>query len=263
MLRRFRIPAILAVALLVSQRAMLAQTVHPWEVFEVTLEASAEYANPYVEGLPDGGAPLVQAVFTGASGASRGMRYSVAGFWDGGKTWKVRFAPPAAGEWTWSTTSKDLGLNSAKGKLQAAEWSEADKQANPARRGFVRVAKTGEWVGDTWWNWSKRGIKLDSFQRLADDRAEKGFTVGQIFFAGNDGLLNRTYDLPNVEQIRNVEQFIAYANSRESPSGFIPGGAGSASTRGSRKTRCAAGGAMSFIAWEPITSSGCWLASTT
>lgn len=69
-------------------------------------------------------------------------------------------------------------------------------------------------MGDTWWNWSKRGIKFESFRRLADDRAAKGFTVGQIFFTGNDGLLNRTYDLPDVEQIRRVEQFIAYANSK-------------------------------------------------
>ena len=229
MLRRFTIPVVLAVAFLAPKPVLLAQTAHPWEVFESTMEASNEQANPYVEGLPDGGAPLVQAVFIGTSGLSRGMRYSVAGFWDGGKTWKVRFAPPATGEWNWSTSSKDPGLNGVKGKFQAAEWSEGDKQANPARRGFVRVANTGEragryfeysdgtpflWVGDTWWNWSKRGIKFESFQRLADDRAVKGFTVGQIFFAGNDGLLNRTYDLPNVEQIRGVEQFIAYANSK-------------------------------------------------
>jgi hypothetical protein len=40
-------------------------------------------------------------------------------------------------------------------------------------------------IGDTWWNWSKRGIQFSSFQKLADDRSAEGFTVVQIFFAGN------------------------------------------------------------------------------
>jgi hypothetical protein len=38
--------------------------------------------------------------------------------------------------------------------------------------------------------------------------------VGQIFFAGNNRLLNRTYNSPNLEQIRKVEEMIAYANSK-------------------------------------------------
>ena len=69
------------------------------------------------------------------------------------------------------------------------------------------------WIGDTWWNWTKRGIQFGSFQKLADDRAAKGFTVGQVFFSPN-GLLNRAYDSPNLEQIRKVEAMIAYANSK-------------------------------------------------
>ena len=69
------------------------------------------------------------------------------------------------------------------------------------------------WNGETWWNWTKRGIRFRSFQKLADDRSAKGFTVGQVFFSPN-GLLNRTYDSPNLEQIRKAEEMIAYANSK-------------------------------------------------
>ena len=47
----------------------------------------------------------------------------------------------------------------------------------------------------------------------ADDRAAKGFTVGQVFFSPN-GLLNRSYDSPDLEEIRNAEAMIAYANKR-------------------------------------------------
>lgn len=221
-----RLAAILLAAWAVAP-ASGTPSLHPWEVAELTFEARREYANAYVEGLPDRSTPLAQVTFTGTSGAAQGMRYRVAMFWDGGRTWKVRFAPPAAGEWTWTTASADPGLDAVNGMLEVEEWSEADKQANPARRGFVQVCRQGPragryfeyadgtpflWVGDTWWNWTKPGIEFSSFQKLADDRAAKGFTVGQLFFAGNSGLLGRGYDTPNLEQIRAVEAMIAYAN---------------------------------------------------
>jgi len=225
MRRRSAMFLIFSAALLWMLPLFAAAPVRTWEVYEITLQAAQDYANPYVEGFPDRAAPLLRADFSGPEG----RRLTLAGFWDGERTWKVRFAPPAPGAWSWQTISKDPGLNAARGTLECAAWSEAEKQANPARRGFIRVAASGPrpgrhfeyadgtpflWIGDTWWNWSKRGIRFESFQKLADDRAAKGFTVGQIFFAGNDGLLNRTYDSPDLEQIRNVERFIAYANQK-------------------------------------------------
>lgn len=59
-------------------------------------------------------------------------------------------------------------------------------------------------------------------------RFAKGFTVGQMFFAGNNGLLNRTYDSPNLEQIRKVEEMTFTPTARGSRCGFIPGGVGNA-----------------------------------
>jgi hypothetical protein len=202
-----------------------ATPVRPWEVYEIRLEAARDYDNPYVEGFPDGAEALLRAEFRGPGGQS----ITLNGFWDGDRTWKVRFAPPAPGAWSWQTRSRDGGLNGSRGTLECREWTEAEKQANPARRGFIRVAAGGPrqgryfeyadgtpflWIGDTWWNWSKRGIRFETFQKLADDRAAKGFTVGQIFFAGNDGLLNKTYDSPDLEQIRHVERLISYANQK-------------------------------------------------
>ena len=97
-------------------RAQPTHPTHPWEVVEITLEASGEHTNAYVQDLPDRGAPLAQVTFTGTSGAARDMRYTLAAFWDGGKTWTARFAPPAPGEWSWSSASKDPGLAAATGK---------------------------------------------------------------------------------------------------------------------------------------------------
>jgi hypothetical protein len=64
------------------------QTVGQWEVFEMSLTARSAYANAYVDGLPASGQPLVQVTFSGVGGEAQGRRYTLAGFWDGGQTWK-------------------------------------------------------------------------------------------------------------------------------------------------------------------------------
>jgi hypothetical protein len=112
---------ILALAILCSWAAAAAaeQTIGQWEVFELSLTARGAYANSYVEGLPANGRPLVEVTFSGVDGAAQGMRYTLAGFWDGGKTWKVRFAPPAAGQWSYAAVSSDAGLNGVEGTLRA------------------------------------------------------------------------------------------------------------------------------------------------
>ena len=205
------------------------QTVGQWDVFEFSMTARSAYANAYVEGLPASGEPLVQVSFSGVSGEARGLHYVIAGFWDGGSTWKARFAPPASGEWSYVSSSADAGLNGVKGRFRANAWTATDLQANPARHGFVHVAQHGPragryfayadgtpflWIGDTWWAWAKKGIQFSSFKKLADDRAAKGFSVGQMYFSGQGWLLDSAHEVPDLEQIRKVEQFIAYANSK-------------------------------------------------
>ncbi|MCC6443140.1 MAG: DUF4038 domain-containing protein [Armatimonadetes bacterium] len=206
--------------------------VRQWEVFEIECSASSEMANPYAEGLPDKGEAYLKAVFK--QEGSGGKEYTMAGFWDGGRTWRVRFAPPLPGEWTYLTVSKDSGLNGKKGRFACQEWAEKEKKVNSTRRGFLRVAHGGPrpgrtfeyadgtpffWLGDTWWNWTKRKITFDSFRKLADDRAEKGFSVGHLFFAGSgwgreSSSLDRTYTHPDIEHIRSIERMIAYANEK-------------------------------------------------
>jgi len=212
----------------------LSAEVRPWEVFELALTATAEGQVGYVEGLPDGGPCYLTVEFRGEGGAAQGQQYTVAGFWDGDRTWRVRFAPPAAGAWSYATHSADPGLDGQTGQLACADWTDEQKQANPTRRGLVRVCRTGPragryfeyadgtpmlWLGDTWWNWGKSKIPLERFQKLVDDRSAKGFNVGQLFFAahgwGPDSwLLDRTFTQPQLDRIRHVEQMIAYANAK-------------------------------------------------
>jgi len=201
-----------------------------WEPFEVTMGGSVELPNAYVDALPDGGKPFVVVTFAGTTGDAKGLTYAVPGFWDGGRTWKVRFAAPAAGEWSYSAFSTDPVLRGVKGGLQCAAWSAGEKAANPTRHGFVGVAKSGPragryfeyadgtpflWIGDTWWPWLKRGIPFTRAKQVMDDRSARGFTIGQVVFGANNAarLAGRDFATPDLDAIHDAERFIAYANS--------------------------------------------------
>ena len=123
-----------------------------WQTQEITLQAARDYANPYVD------------VECWIDLEGPGFKRRVYGFWDGGRTFKVRFVATAPGEWSWRTgasPSDDSGLNGGSGKLRAIAWSASQIEENPNRRGFVRVSENGHalryadgspffLVGDTW-----------------------------------------------------------------------------------------------------------------
>lgn len=126
--------------------------VRVWEVQEITLEAARDYANPYVEVV----------CWIELSGPD--FKRRVYGFWDGGRTFKVRFVATQPGEWSWraaATPADDTGLNGGAGSLRAIAWEPADIVQNANRRGFVSASANGHalryadgtpffLVGDTW-----------------------------------------------------------------------------------------------------------------
>jgi hypothetical protein len=205
-----------------------------WDVFEISLEVPGQFENPYTECLKEGQKPFVSARFEGISGDAAGKTIEVPGFWDGGHSWKIRFTSPYSGTWKYESLSVKKGIKHKKGEIIVTGWSEDEKNANPIRRGFIRVNKAEPrpgryftysdgtpflWIADTWWNWTNRNISFESFKTLADTRSTQGFNLGQLFFAGNgwsreSSLLDSTFMHPDLEQIRKVEKMIAYANSK-------------------------------------------------
>ena len=128
-------------------------TIHIWELFEVTLKAAARHVDPY------------NSVDVWVDLKGPGFDKRVNGFWDGDQTYKVRLVAPKAGEWSWTSCSNqdDAGLNGATGGFTAIEWTEAEKDQNPCRRGFIRATSNGHaleyadgtpyiMLGDTWWS---------------------------------------------------------------------------------------------------------------
>ena len=138
--------------------------VHVWEVQEITLAATRDYANPYAD------------IECWVELEGPDFRRRVYGFWDGGRIFKVRIVATQPGDWTWRAGSNrdDPGL-AGSGKFRAVAWSEAERAENPNRRGFVRNSENGHalryadgtpffLVGDTWlaastWRLPFKGVR--------------------------------------------------------------------------------------------------------
>ena len=126
--------------------------VHVWEKVEITLHARQSFANPYTDAV----------VWVDLAGP--GFAKRCYGFWDGGDVFRVRLLATAPGTWRWTSGSRpaDPGLTGATGTFTAEPWTEAEKTANPCRRGMIGPTANGHafqyadgapffLVGDTWW----------------------------------------------------------------------------------------------------------------
>ncbi len=153
-------------------------TVQKWTRFEAAFTSERTYANAVQE-------VELLVVFSSPSG----RRHRVRGFWDGERSWKVRFSPEERGRWSYRTEAKpsDSGLDAQAGEFECVS-SAAD---NPLYgRGALRVAPSGRhfehadgtpffWLADTAWNGP---LKADarSWQAYLEDRSAKGFTAVQF-----------------------------------------------------------------------------------
>jgi hypothetical protein len=211
-----------------------AGTIHQWDVVTISLKSLKIYSNPYQDIPAAKGEDLLKVLFQGTGGKALNKEFMITGFWYGGSEWRINFAPPVTGSWKYTTISKDRSLNGKKGNFDVVEWTDKEKKSNPVRHGFVRVKKDGEngghffeysdgqpflWIGDTWWNWTDSRIHFDSFMQLVDNRAAKGFNIGQLFVPGNgwgreSSMLDETYLVLDTSHIRRVEKMIRYANSK-------------------------------------------------
>ncbi|GAB3823211.1 hypothetical protein GCM10028799_39520 [Kribbella italica] len=161
-------------------------TVETWRSVEIALTSTATYGNPFAD-------VQVTASFRGP----RGQVITRPAFWDGGTTWKVRFAPPAVGSWTMrtsATNTTDAGLNGVSATVRAVPY-----QGNLSvyQHGFLRPSADGHYLqhadgtpffylGDTHWilpherfDTSNAPGVASQFKYVVDKRVDQGFTVFQ------------------------------------------------------------------------------------
>ncbi len=165
-----------------------------WERFEKTLESASSYANPVQEAS-------LTAVFTSPSGSS----FRVYGFWDGGRTWRVRFAPGAEGKWTYKTTCSDAKNRGLHNQLGAFLCTAPSGKTRFTQHGPVRVSPDNRYLvhadqtpffylADTAWNGALLSTSSE-WDQYTRERARQKFTAAQFvatqFRAAPEGDINK------------------------------------------------------------------------
>jgi hypothetical protein len=148
---------------------------------EWSYQSGKRYADPF-------GEVELDVVFT----LPTGERHRVPAFWAGESTWRVRYAPPGAGHYTFRTVCSDTSnrdLHGQSGALTASRYSGSNDlykhgalRVSGDRRHFAHADGTPFfWLGDTWWMGLCRRLSWpDDFRALTADRVRKCFTVVQI-----------------------------------------------------------------------------------
>jgi hypothetical protein len=149
-----------------------------WSRFEQSFKSDILYSNALQEAT-------LTVLFTSPLGETN----LVYGFWDGEKTWRVRFLPCQPGRWTYKTTCSDtsnLGLHNRAGEFLCT----APAGKSPFHQhGPVQVARDHHhlehadgrpffWLADTTWD-GMQGAEPTDWELYALVRAARGFTVIQ------------------------------------------------------------------------------------
>ncbi len=147
-----------------------------WGRFEQSFKSAATYVHPVEQ-------TRLTVRFRGPLGDTR----EVDGFWDGGKVWRVRFAPNQAGVWSYVTSCSDVsdkGLDAQSGEFlcSASVGDTRFREHGPVqvahdRRRFEHADGTPfYWLGDRVWE-GARLAKPEDWDFYAHVRAEQGFDV--------------------------------------------------------------------------------------
>lgn len=138
--------------------------------------------------LRDFGDPWAEIEFDVEFTDPDGRIHAVPAYWAGGRTWRVRYSSGIDGVHEYRTVVRGTtdGFENRAGTLRVVGY----EGANPLLlRGGPRVADDDRhfshadgtpffWLADTWWSGMTRRFRWpDVFQEIADDRADKGFTV--------------------------------------------------------------------------------------
>lgn len=152
-----------------------------WEPIEISFESACNYQDPFNETEMD------MMVYD-----QEGNEWRIPCFWAGGKLWKARFSAPHTGIYNYETiclNAEDTGLNGCTGTICVSKYDGDNPlyihgpiEIMEDQRHFMYHDKTPFlWLGDTWWPLEcSRLSENGEVQRLAKDRAEKGFNLVHV-----------------------------------------------------------------------------------
>lgn len=189
--------------------------VQRWRAVEIVLTSSKTYTNPFQD-------VDVTATFRGAGGVTI-VRPA---FWDGGRIWKIRFAPPEAGLWTMTTIATDPRNQGLHGVTRTVQCEPYTGNLEIFKHGFLKVSGNGRYftysdgtpffyLGDTHWILSHERFDRSNapgvasqFKYTVDKRVRQGFTVIQSeagFQAVSAGIRIHQEAIPDEEADANLK----------------------------------------------------------
>jgi len=160
--------------------------VEQWNVVEITLTSSKTYTDPFN-----------QVEVTATFSAPGGEIIIRPAFWNGGNSWKIRFAPTLTGVWKMITSCNDVsnaGLHNISQSIKCKPYSGT---LDIYKHGFLKVSANKRYfvyndgtpffyLGDTHWlyiheRFNSSNVKgiASEFKYIVDKRAGQGFTVYQ------------------------------------------------------------------------------------
>lgn len=221
-----------------------------WGRFEQAFESSVKYENPVQNAT-------LSVIFMSPLGETN----RVYGFWDGDKTWRVRFSPNMPGKWGWATLCSDAqnkGLHLQSGTFLC---TAPTGRTRFEQHGPIRVARDGLtlehddstpffWVADTAWNGALLSTPRD-WNSYLQTRARQQFSAvqwvatqwraapggdvnGQVAFTGKEKIsvnpeffqkLDAKADAANRAGLLNVPVLLWAIGGRsadQNPGAFLP-----------------------------------------
>lgn len=195
------------------------RTAEKFGFYEMSLECSGEYDNPYTDVEADVDIQRPD-----------GTTWTIPMFWDGGAIWKFRISPDMEGDWTWKVRSPDKGLSRKNGKFTCT--------ASGLRGSIVPMAgsprhfqfQNGEpmwFMGETAWALFQDNAdeKLDrsGAEKLITVRASQGFNVVHSMMLseagwGNSGGMpfdDLSNEVINPGYWQEVDERIEFANKND------------------------------------------------
>ncbi len=160
----------------VTARAEKRFSVSKWQRAEITLKSSVSYTNALQQAE-------VRALFVSPLGETN----RVYGFWDGGKTWRVRFKPTFPGRWKYFTMCSDTANRGLNGQSGEFDCTAAKSDSRFAKHGPIQTARGQQhlehadrtpflWLGDTAWS-AAANSSASEWDHYAQARASQKFNV--------------------------------------------------------------------------------------
>lgn len=193
--------------------------VQTWLANELTFTSTKKYENPFEDVTLD------------VCFACGRKTLRIPAFWDGGDTWRVRFALPSAGVWNYKTECDDPENNG----LAGSGTVECEAYSGPLeiyKHGFIKVIPNVRYfvyddgtpffyLGDTHWNFAVEefdvagefagDLKTNShFKYIVDKRAEQGFNVYQSEPIGAKYHIGNGVDEEDIKGFQDLDRRFAY-----------------------------------------------------